>query len=119
MKIDRMKMMQTLEMLQDNIKKLDQIAGELDRERVATISMESFKNFAAPMQHQLDDIREETRSMRQMALALEQICRMVDQCEDRIIDEIEKERIVFQRFSVAKITVSRPQTEYDPLKITW
>lgn len=119
MKIDLMNMMQTLEMLQENIKKLDQIAGELDSEKAAVTSMESFKNLAVPMRHQLDDIREETRSMRQMALALEQVCRMVDQCENRIIDEIEKERIVFQRFSVAKIAVSRPQTEHDPLKITW
>lgn len=119
MKVDLMKMMQALEILQNNMKKMDQVAETLDSEIAATTSMESFKNLAAPMRRQLEAIREEARSMRQMALALEQVCKMVDECETRIIDEIEKERIVFPRFTVQKIQVPTSQFENDPLKVTW
>ena len=119
MKIDLRNAMQTLEMLQGNIKKMDQVAEMLESEIPVTTSMESFKNLAAPMRSQLESVREETRAMRQMALALEQVCRMVDQCERHVIDEIEQERVVFERFHVRKILVPKTQFEHDPLKIIW
>lgn len=119
MKINLMEATRILENLQKNIEKMNQVAETLESETAVTISMERLENLAVPLRHALSEIREETQAMKQMALALEQVCKIVDQCENRIIDEIENERIVFERFKVTKIHIPDIRIEQDPLQITW
>ena len=98
---------------------MDQAAELLEQETEMTISIESFIDLAVPLRHNLNEIYESAQTMKQMALALEQVCKIIDRGEEHVIDEIEKERIVFERFEIAMIHIPSIMFTKNPMKITW
>ncbi len=114
MKVNLSIIMQTLEELQRELQNIEKIEEELQSVLQMIISMESLEVLLVPLRKQEEAIYQTKASLCQMALALEKICCSVERCENYVIEEIQKERVVYDRLSIKMLEM--PDWDYGLLK---
>ncbi|MGI6010698.1 MAG: hypothetical protein ACOX8H_04260 [Ruminococcus sp.] len=117
MRFNPVKVMGTAEIILNEKRRLGRMEEELEMVMKQIGDDSLFSEVKASLGNQLEMIRREKESAGQMILALEEICRMVQECERRVMDEMEQEQIRYPRLAVGYQYIRIPSFSSNPLGI--